>query len=469
MLAAGVYDGEGPSTELLAAPVWHVLPSELPAGGKLRRRLYLRTGLLRQTLISPHGEAAALRFSSLARPGTVALRAAGPPAVVSGGTSLRAAPGTSAKEGRADGATFMLVPASRGGVAAAASEVADAGRVERLGAYVSSPETVPDADTAVAALADARRAGFEALLGEHRAAWAERWEDADVVVRGDEQLQLAVRFALFHLMGSVASSGEAAVGARGLAGPGYRGHVFWDTDVFVLPFLAATHPPAARAILEYRIRRLPEAMRAARSLGLAGARFAWESARDGVDVTPPAGRDATGRLVRIRTGESEEHVVADVAWAAACYLDWTGDEEFAAGAGLRLLVETARYWASRVRFDRDGRAHLYGVIGPDEYHEPVDDNAYTNVMARWNLRRAAEAAARSGGVAETERKRWLDTANALVDGYDVSTGLYEEFAGFFGLEPLVVADLAPRRPIAADLLLGLSVSPARRSSSKPTS
>jgi trehalose/maltose hydrolase-like predicted phosphorylase len=348
----------------------------------------------------------------------------------------------------------MLVPASRGGVAAAAADVATSGGVDRLAAYVCDPDDLPDAEAAVASLTAAREAGFEALLGEHRAAWARRWEDADVVVSGDDDLQLAIRFALFHLMASAASSGEAAVGARGLAGPGYRGHVFWDTDVFVLPFLAATHPPAARAILEYRIRRLPAAMRAARDFGLAGARFPWESARDGTDVTPPSARDATGRLVRIRTGESEEHVVADVAWSAACYVDWTGDEAFEAGPGLRLLVETARYWASRVRFDRDGRAHIYGVIGPDEYHEPVDDNAYTNVMAMWNLRRAAEAAARFGGVPATERERWLDTAAALVDGYDASTRLYEQFAGFYGLEPLVIADLAPRRPIAADVLLG---------------
>jgi trehalose/maltose hydrolase-like predicted phosphorylase len=299
-------------------------------------------------------------------------------------------------------------------------------------------------------------ARFEALLSEQRAAWAGRWEDADVVIRGDDDLQLAVRFALFHLMASAVSEGEAAVGARALTGPGYRGHVFWDTDVFVLPFLAATHPPAARAILEYRIRRLPAAQRAARALGLAGARFAWESARDGCDVTPSSARDATGKLVRIRTGESEEHVVADVAWGAATYVDWTGDDEFAAGPGLELLVETARYWASRVRFDRAGAAHVYGVIGPDEYHEPVDDNAYTNVMARWNLRTAADWAERydTAHVAAAERQRWLDTAEALVDGLDPATGVYEEFAGFRDLEPLVIAELSPRRPIAADLLLG---------------
>jgi trehalose/maltose hydrolase-like predicted phosphorylase len=307
----------------------------------------------------------------------------------------------------------------------------------------------------VAAGRQARTLGFEQLLHEHRGAWAARWEDADVVIDGDDELQLQTRFALFHLMASVAGEGEAAVGARGLSGEGYRGHVFWDTDVFVLPFLAATHPPAARAILEYRVRRLDAARRTAQALGLAGARFPWESARDGTDVTPALARDPAGRVIRIRTGESEEHIVADVAWAAACYVDWTGDESFASGPGLELLVETARYWASRVRFDQHGDGHVYGVIGPDEYHEPVDDNAYTNVMARWNLRRAADAADRYGAaVPADERARWRDTAERLVDGYRGSTGIYEQFAGFFELEPLVIAELAPRRPIAAALLLG---------------
>jgi trehalose/maltose hydrolase-like predicted phosphorylase len=101
--------------------------------------------------------------------------------------------------------------------------------------------------------------------------------------------------------------------------------------------------------------------------------------------------------------------------------------------------------------DREGRAHIYGVIGPDEYHEPVDDNAFTNVMARWNLRRAAVAAA--GSIPDSERRHWLELAETIVDGYDPETGVYEQFAGFHRLEPLVIADIA-RRPLAADLLLG---------------
>jgi trehalose/maltose hydrolase-like predicted phosphorylase len=435
VLAAGVYTGTGPETTLVEAPVWQQVEGHVLPEGRLERTLDLRTGVLRQVLVNGVGRAEAALFSSLAHPGTVALRLAATDAL---------APARTARP------TALSVEGTPGGVAVASStRRRDDGlvHVERLGAYVTDPKRVPRPEEALVALADADGAGFETLLAEHRAAWARRWEAADVVVDGDAELTHAVRFALFGLMASVRDDGEAAVGARGISGPGYRGHVFWDADVFVVPFLAATHPPAARAMLEYRLQRLPAAQAAARELKRDGARFPWESAATGEDVTPRLARLPEGRVAHIRTGELEEHITADVAWAAACYLDWTGDASFEPKAR-ELLLETARYWASRIRVDREGRAHIYGVIGPDEYHEPVDDNAFTNVMARWNLRRAAALAR------EPERGRWLQLADSLVDGYDPSTGLYEEFAGFFELEPLIIAEVAPRRPIVADLLLG---------------
>jgi trehalose/maltose hydrolase-like predicted phosphorylase len=435
VLAAGVYVGSGPETMLVEAPVWQQAEDRVLPPGRLERTLDLHTGVLRQVLTNGVGGAEAALFSSRARPGTVALRLAGADAL--------ALPEVGEP-------TALSMEGTQGGVAAAVRTRPRGDgllRVERLGAYVTDGERVPRSEEAVAALEAAEAAGFETLLEEHRAAWAARWEAADLVVDGDAELTRAVRFALFHLMGSVADDGEAAVGARGVAGPGYRGHVFWDADVFVLPFLAATYPPAARAMLEYRLRRLPAAQTAARRLGRAGARFPWESAATGEDVTPRLARLPGGGVVPIRTGELEEHITADVAWAAACYLDWSGDRSFEPSAR-ELLLDTARYWASRIRLDGEGRAHIYGVIGPDEYHEPVDDNAFTNVMARWNLRRAAALAT------EPERERWLQLAEMLVDGYDARTGVYEEFAGFFGLEPLIIAEVAPRRPIAADLLLG---------------
>jgi trehalose/maltose hydrolase-like predicted phosphorylase len=210
-------------------------------------------------------------------------------------------------------------------------------------------------------------------------------------------------------------------------------------------------------MLEYRIRRLPAARAMANVQGRRGARFPWESAHTGFDVTPQTGRDRLGNVVAIRTGLLEEHIVADVAWGASCYLDWTGDAEFLAGPGFDLFAETARYWESRVRWDRTGRAHIYGVIGPDEYHEAVDDNAFTNVMARWNLRRAAALARDDPRVSEFEILRWIETADALVDGFDPRTKLYEQCAGFFELAPVRLDELVHKRPIAADLLLGADV------------
>ncbi len=452
VLMAGVYRGHGEFSELQPAPLWNRLAARA-SGGRLRRVLDLHAGVLCQQM---PGELAALQFCSLAEPGVAVLRALAPRATLEAGPPLVAPPHTHAE--RQDDGAVILIPVANGTLeAAAVQSIAGAGEdasLERIAVYAAT-SAGDSSKPALRRAHRARQAGRERLLGDHRRAWARRWEHADVRIDGDPELQVGIRLALFHLIACAGDHGEAAVGARALTGRGYRGHVFWDSDVFVLPFLAATHPASARAILEYRVRRLPSARAAARAAGHAGARFAWESAASGEDVTPRSARDRAGHEVAIYTGQREEHIVADVAWAAGCYIDWTGDRAFREGAGRRLLVETARYWASRVERDSDGtgeRAHIRGVIGPDEYHELVDDNAYTNVMASWNLRRAF-AETTDGAVERAERRSWLDLADALVDGYHPDSGLYEQFAGFFALEPLVISEIAPRRPIAADLLL----------------
>jgi trehalose/maltose hydrolase-like predicted phosphorylase len=451
VLAAGVYDGEGPVTDLLPGPRWAHLSHELAGDDVVVRTLDLRTGTLAET-VTGATRVQSVRFSSLARPGLAVLRADVDPLELSDALE---APDGDTQTGVDGGYEWMATTGRGGSITAAAWQQREATRLDRIAAYVAGSDG-PEPDRAVATLTGAIDAGFDSLLCEHRRAWAKRWEGCDVRIDGDERLQTAVRVALFHLISSVTDHGEAAVGARGLTGHAYRGHVFWDADLFVLPFLAATEPPAARAMLEYRANRLSSALAIARAEGRRGARFPWESAGDGFDVTPRSGRDHAGHVVPIRTGEAEVHIVGDVAWAACCYVDWTGDRQFANGAGLRILVETARYWASRIRLDTAGSGHIYGVIGPDEYHEPVDDNAYTNVLARWNLRRAAAAGAALGGagVDDDELRQWGELADALVDGLNPSTGVYEEFAGFFDLEPLLIRDVAPRRPVTADLLLG---------------
>ncbi|HVA02522.1 MAG TPA: glycosyl hydrolase family 65 protein [Acidimicrobiales bacterium] len=469
VVAAGVYDGEGAGTHLLTGPRVFELSGLVDGFGPLRRVLDLRTGVLHELSSTNRGLVESVRFASLAQPTTSVLRVRCPKGLRTGPPLLPPADDCIHDHGRSGAVSWIRIAASKGGIAAAATQTRTRGgagsTLDRFAVYRSGTETVPDPNPVVDLLDRAANVGFDKHLLRHRRAWARRWEDADVVVEGDDELQLAIRVALFHLMASVADEGEAAVGARGLTGTGYRGHVFWDADTFVLPFLAATHPASARAMLEYRLRRLPAAVGAARAAGRAGARFPWESARTGRDVTPTSARDRAGQIVPIRTGQLEEHIVADIAWAACCYVDWSGDEEFASGPGRRILVQTARYWESRITLESNGSAHIYGVIGPDEYHESVDDNAFTNVMARWNLRRAAEAAdtansANSDGADGAdgadidERRRWLQLADDLVDGYDPDTGIYEQFAGFGQLEPLIIKEFAPRRPIAADLLLG---------------
>jgi trehalose/maltose hydrolase-like predicted phosphorylase len=458
VLAAGIYEADEERGGLLPCPTWTQLALWLEPMDQCLRTLDLRTGVLHEELITANGHVATVRFSSLSRPGLGVMRAGADAGAVAAMPAPSLPAGVPGQQGSVDGAAWARLEAADGGVVVAVRDAVlrspGADVLERYAAYASDAGRTPRRTRPLHVVDDASSAGFDAAFAAHRRAWADRWDEADLRIEGDEDLQLAVRLALFHLMASVADSGEAAVGARGLTGGAYRGHVFWDSDVFVLPFLAATHPAAARAMLEYRIRRLPAARAIARADRRDGAKFPWESARTGFDVTPTSARDRMGAVVPIRTGRLEHHIVADVAWAAACYESWTGDRAFAEGPGAELLFDTARFWASRVRWDRVGRAHVYGVIGPDEYHEPVDDNAFTNVMARWNLRRAAVRAQGDDRVSEFERMRWHEVADALVDGFDPHTRLYEQFAGFFDLDPLIIADVASKRPIAADLLLG---------------
>jgi trehalose/maltose hydrolase-like predicted phosphorylase len=456
VLSAGLYARHDETEHLMAGPRWTALAMAGDARHGDHRTLDLRRGLLIREVQSSGGTIRIVRFSSLAWPGIMGLRAEGPRGRFGAGPALLPPRNAAAVEhGALDSIAWMSVSSNIGGGTVAAVDQTELDhttgtRVERIAAYVSDPVTLPPVETAATRLSAARRAGFDHLLDEHVAAWENRWADADITIDGDDDLQRAVRFSLFHLMASVASTGEAAVGARGLSGPNYAGHVFWDADVFVLPFLAATHPAAAQAMLQYRLDRVDAARQEARANGLQGAQFPWESASSGREVTPRAVRQDTGTIEPIDTGTHEEHVVADVAWAAVEYAAWSGDDRFLATDGRRLLAETARFWASRIR--RDGHAHIDGVIGPDEYHDVVDDNAYTNVMARWNLRRAA-ALERRWGTHETEPAEWDDLADAMVDGYDPDTLVFEQFAGFFDLEPLIIGELA-RPPVAADVLLG---------------
>ena len=267
VLMSGVYTRTGAETHLLAAPRWNTITPHDPAPRSVRRVLDLHAGVLQQQLQSETGQIDALLLSSLARPATAALRVRDSSAGKHLSRPLTPPPGPTLEEGQKDGAMWMRVRGRPGSIATAARDQltgAVGDRVlDRVAAYEGAARGPADESAALDRLQCAQRLGFDGLLAEHRRAWASRWEDADVLIDGDPELQLAVRFAMFHLLASGPDHGEAAVGARGLSGGAYRGHVFWDTDVYVLPVLAATRPQAARAMLEYRVRRLPAAMHAA--------------------------------------------------------------------------------------------------------------------------------------------------------------------------------------------------------------
>lgn len=303
---------------------------------------------------------------------------------------------------------------------------------------------------------------------DHRRAWLERWARSDIRIQGDPAAQQAARFAIYHLISAANPQDErASIGARALTGNAYRGHVFWDTEIFMLPFFTLTWPAAARSLLMYRSHTLPAARARAAARGWRGAFYAWESTDTGEDATPPLVIQPGGEVQRVLTGEQEQHISADIAYAVWNYWTATRDEGFLLDAGAEIILETARFWASRVEPGEDGLHHICGVIGPDEYHETVDDNAYTNAMARWNLTTGREVAAllaerwpdrwralsASIGLDADEPATWSAIADSLYTGFDAATGLIEQFRGYFDLEDLDLATVEPRSaPI--DVVLG---------------
>lgn len=349
------------------------------------------------------------------------------------------------------------------------SVAGQAATLERLMAVARGDTPAADpGPPATGALGRARAAGSEAVRLAHEAAWAERWQASDVAIEGDAEMDRALRFAVYHL-NSAANPDDprVSIGARGLTGDSYLGHVFWDTEIYLLPFYIANWPAAARTLLMYRYRTLDGARAKAALGGWRGALFAWESADTGAETTPDRVIGPAGALTEVLSGRQEQHIAADVAYAVWHYWRASGDDGFLLQAGAEIVLETARFWASRATLEADGRRHIRGVIGPDEYHESIDDNAYTNVLARWNIRRGLDIADFLGthwparwdelaarlGLNAAELALWDDVARTLVTGLDPATGLIEQFAGFFGLAPVDLTRYAGRR-LPVDVVLG---------------
>jgi len=289
----------------------------------------------------------------------------------------------------------------------------------------SSQRSVPALrDQVSAALTSALVAGWDGLAREQAAAYADYWAGADVEIDGPVEIQQAVRFGLFHAYQAAARAEQRAIPAKGLTGPGYDGHAFWDSEMFVLPLLSATAPNAAADALRWRHTTLDLALERAKTLRLGGAAFPWRTIR---------GQECSAYWP---AGTAAFHVNADIAVAAARHLWWTDDATFGRIYALPLLVQTARLWVSLGYRGDDDRFHIDGVTGPDEYSAMCYDNIYTNLMAAQNLRGAAVVARRWPDdaaeleVTDTEIDNWNWAAEHVAVPYSRSKQVHEQSRGF---------------------------------------
>jgi len=274
------------------------------------------------------------------------------------------------------------------------------------------------------ALTSALDHGWRGLASAQREYLAEFWARADVELKGDPEVQQAIRFALFHVLQAAARAEQRAIPAKGLTGPGYDGHTFWDTETFVLPVLTYTAPAAAADVLRWRYQILDMARKRARDLGLRGAAFPWRTIH---------GEECSGYWP---ASTAAFHINADIADGVLRYVTATHDLQFEQTVGVELLVETARLWISLGHYDRNAHFRIDGVTGPDEYSALADNNLYTNLMAQRNLRAAAEAVARHRSVAErlkvraVEVKAWRKAADQMFIAYDPALEVHQQASGF---------------------------------------
>ncbi|MEA5604318.1 beta-phosphoglucomutase [Nostoc sp. UHCC 0252] len=303
---------------------------------------------------------------------------------------------------------------------------------------------------------------YATLKKANQQAWDEVWQQSDILIEGDSTAAFAVRYNLFQLLITAPPNDDrVSIPAKTLSGFGYRGHIFWDTEIFMLPLFIFTQPAIARNLLTYRWHTLPGARRKAAHYGYKGAMFAWESADTGDEVTPrwALGNDFYGEDVRIWCRDREIHINADIPYAAWNYWQTTGDDEWMQKYGAEIILDTAIFWASRVEFNPELQQYeIRGVIGVDEYHEFVHNNAFTNRMMQWHLEKAiavcdwlvhkfperARELEEKLQLTSEQRTHWKDIIAKILFLYDPSTELIEQCEGFFQLEDINLADYQGR-------------------------
>jgi kojibiose phosphorylase len=294
---------------------------------------------------------------------------------------------------------------------------------------------------------------YMALRTKHEEAWHEFWDQADIIIEGDDRAQQAIRYNIYQLRINASShDSRYSIAAKGLTGFGYLGHVFHDTEIFMLPFFIYEMPQIARNLLLYRYHLLPAARAKAEQFGFKGAQYPWESTLDGQEATPISiVHPESGELIPVLNGLIELHISASIAYAVWQYWHVTGDDEFMRDYGAEILLSTAKFWANRAKYNPERHDYeIENVIGPDEWHEHVNNNVYTNYMAKWNIETALD-------ILEWLRKTSPDKAQELVHRLELTDDrltylrevaehmrilqdeqrhVFEQFEDFFKLERL---------------------------------
>jgi alpha,alpha-trehalose phosphorylase len=290
--------------------------------------------------------------------------------------------------------------------------------------------------------------GFQRLLAAQHEYMEDFWRRSDVRIKdiSDERIKLstieiqqAIRFNLFHILQASARAEETGVPAKGLTGQAYEGHYFWDTEIYLLPFFIYTSPRIARNLLVFRYKMLPQARARAKELGHRGAMFPWRTIN---------GEEASAYYA---AGTAQYHINADITYALRKYVQATGDEAFLREFGTEMLVETARLWLDLGFYSgaKQGKFCINGVTGPDEYNAVVNNNAYTNLMARENLRYAAQvvrslqetapeaynALVHKTALAPSEVKAWISAAENMYVPYDERLKIIPQDDHFLEKEP----------------------------------
>ncbi len=323
----------------------------------------------------------------------------------------------------------------------------------------------PVLDAAVAAVQKAKALGYESCMEQHRSEWAKKWGRCDVEVEGDDEAQRSLRYSIFQLLMVAPTAGSTnSIAARALSGQVYKGAIFWDAEMFMFPFFLHTYPEKAVELMRYRIKTLDGARRKAKTEGpgYRGAFYAWESQETGDDACTyfNIGDPITGRNLRTHFRDKQIHISGDVAIAMWEYFKITADDRLLLEGGAEVILECARFYLSYACFKRDkGRYEILDVIGPDEYHERVNNNAFTSMVVKETFAIANAVVdylkhshpdafsrlVKKIGI-EGELATFVEVTEQLyVPEADSKTGVIEQFDGYSQLRDATVAELYAKK------------------------